>query len=53
MNSWIRTAVFFASLFILATLASSLAFEPALAQNSFYQGKTIKIVVRSDPGGGI
>ena len=53
MNSWMRKAAFFVSLLILAILAYSLAaFEPALAQNSFYQGKTIKIVVRSDPGGG-
>jgi tripartite-type tricarboxylate transporter receptor subunit TctC len=52
MNRWMRRVAFFASLLILAILTYSLAFEPALAQNSFYKGKTIKIVVRSDPGGG-
>ena len=40
------------SFLMFVTLACLLGSEAALAQNSFYKGKTIKIVVRSDPGGG-
>jgi len=52
MYGFIRKIILCGSLLMFVTFASSLVFEPALAQNSFYKGKTIKIVVRSDPGGG-
>ena len=52
MYGFMRKIIVCGSLLMFVTFASSLVIEPALAQNSFYQGKSLKVVARSDPGGG-
>ncbi len=52
MTSWNQMAGLAASLGAVAMLAGAVASQPAAAQDGFFKGKTINIVIRSAPGGG-